>query len=50
MPENAFKTAPLVVMNNFGKDEHMQLATVGCISLSQKLPANMIRITQLAMA
>ncbi|GAX79003.1 hypothetical protein CEUSTIGMA_g6443.t1 [Chlamydomonas eustigma] len=28
MPENAFKTAPLVVMNNFGKEEHMQLATV----------------------
>ena len=24
MPENAFKTPPLVVMNNFGSEEHMR--------------------------
>ena len=28
IPQNAFKTAPLVVLNNFGNEEHMRLATV----------------------
>eukprot|EP00798_Chlamydomonas_sp_ICE-L_P006618 gene6618-3274_t len=28
VPQNAFKTPPLVVMNNFGGEEHMKLATV----------------------
>lgn len=27
VPQNAFKTPPLVVMNNFGSEEHMKLAT-----------------------
>ena len=27
VPQNSFKTAPLVVMNNFGQEEHMKLAT-----------------------
>ncbi len=29
VPQNAFQTAPLVVMNNFGGEVHMKLATVG---------------------
>lgn len=27
VPANAFKSAPLVVMNSFGSEEHMRLAT-----------------------